>query len=346
MRLRRLRAAAATSIAVMVGLLGHVPGALAADDLALTGPFSGSETVYDSSSYTTEPAEITDCPPGTTGGRSGWTRFDAPVNGRLTVMLVSDYDAILHLYTAPSATPPVIATLQDVGCSDDDHAPGGGTEARSLALRRGESAYIQTLGVCPAPCRAPGAQTAAGMTAVRVTFSADDADRDVVPDSVDACPTTAGTQPDGCPAPDRDEDGVPDANDACPTVGGDLANGCPSQLDGDVRGVWRVNRLLTQLVSLVVEAPVGSRINLRCSGRRGVCPFGRRIIQTTTRRVVNLTRFFGRRRTFPSNTSFVVRVTRPRQIGIHEHLRTRRGRRLPRVTRSCIYPGGQVRRCR
>jgi outer membrane protein OmpA-like peptidoglycan-associated protein len=72
-----------------------------------------------------------------------------------------------------------------------------------------------------------------------------DRDGDCIPDTEDACPTTAGVHTDdpktnGCPAPaaDRDKDGVPDSEDACPDVAGvktddPKTNGCPSDRDKD-----------------------------------------------------------------------------------------------------------------
>lgn len=68
-----------------------------------------------------------------------------------------------------------------------------------------------------------------------------DGDSDGVPDHSDSCPTEAGDQPNGCPAPpssddddgdgvpdDGDGDGVPDNEDACPDESGDQPDGCPS----------------------------------------------------------------------------------------------------------------------
>lgn len=346
--MRRRRTAAAAVIAAISGSLLVVPGAMAADDLILTTGTSASqsEVAFDSSGYTTQPGEITECPPGTTGGRTAWTRFDATVSGTLNVTVVSSYDAVVHVYTAPSAARPAMAALADAGCTDADHAVGGGSEARAVSVAAGHSVYVQTLGLCPAPCDAPGAQTAAGATTVRMTFVADDADADGAPDTIDACPASAGPQGDGCPAPDGDTDGVPDAGDACLAVAGNLVDGCPGPLGGNIRGRWQVNRLHTKLLALVVEAPFGSRIHLRCSARGKVCPFERRVIAATTRRYTDLTRYFGRRLIFPSNVRIAVRVTHARRIGIYQQLVTRRGQRLPRVRRACIYAGAKIRPCR
>ena len=348
MGVRRLRAVAAASITIMIVALGIAPGAFAADDVALSSPFAGDEVLYDSSNYTTEPSEVLNCPAGTSGGRSGWTRFVATVSGVLTVTLLTDYDAILHVYTAPSAAPPGFGVLQDMGCANDNHGEKGGTEARAVGITTGQSVYVQTLGVCAAPCNAMGAQTGAGANTLRFSVVPDDTDQDGVADTVDSCPEVAGTEADGCPVPpppDRDKDGVPDARDGCADAAGDLANGCPSQINGTIRGRWRVNRVMTQLVSLVVEAPVGSRINLRCEARRGVCPFTRKVITATSRRATSLTSYFGRRKVFPSGMNIFIRVTHDRQIGIYQRLLTRRGRKLPKVTRACIYTDGKARPC-
>lgn len=337
MRVRGVRAAAGASITGLLLLLAIAPAARAADDLALTTPFTGGELPYDSSAFTVEAGEITDCPPGTTGGKSGWTRYDASVDGVLTIGVTADYDVILHTYTATTADPAAPGAFLDGGCADDDHSAGG-TESRTLHIAAGRSVFVQTLGVAGA----------GGVTTVRLQFVADDADQDRVPNTLDACPATAGLQANGCPGappPDTDQDGIADGKDLCETLSGDLANGCPSHLYGDIRGRWQVNRLLTKLVSLVVEAPVGSRIQVRCSGRRGVCPFGRVLIARTTKPITNLTRYFGKRRLLPSNVSIYVRLTRTRQIGIYQHLVTRRDRRLPKVTRACINPDGRVVAC-
>ena len=157
------------------------------------------------------------------------------------------------------------------------------------------------------------------------------------------------TDPPSSPLPprDRDRDRIPDIVDSCPTVAGNLKNGCPGELPADVRGRWRVNALLSQLLSLSVRAPLGSRIELRCSARRrGVCGFRARTVYPTIRRTTSLTRYFKGRRIFPARTSITVRVTRAEQSGIYERLQTRTGHRLPQVTRRCIAAGtGRIQRC-
>lgn len=57
-----------------------------------------------------------------------------------------------------------------------------------------------------------------------------DSDGDNVADNIDACPSTPGIAPSGCP--DTDGDGKTDNIDACPAVFGTTANGCPDS-DGD-----------------------------------------------------------------------------------------------------------------
>ena len=61
-----------------------------------------------------------------------------------------------------------------------------------------------------------------------------DADSDGVMDNVDKCPGVTGVAPDGCPPADPDKDGVTGDADACPNEAGDMPNGCPNpDPDGD-----------------------------------------------------------------------------------------------------------------
>jgi hypothetical protein len=138
---------------------------------------------------------------------------------------------------------------------------------------------------------------------------------------------------------------VVDSADSCLSIAGDLKNGCPSELNAEVRGRWRVNTLLSQLLSLTVRAPLGSRIDVRCSGPRRACDFRQIVLARTTRRTTNLTRYFKGRRLLPAHVTIVVRVTRSQQIGVYERLLTRARRRLPQVTQRCITTTGVVRRC-
>jgi len=148
------------------------------------------------------------------------------------------------------------------------------------------------------------------------------------------------------PAPDRDDDGVQDVLDSCPAVAGNRQNGCPSLLKADIRGRWRVNDRLSQLVSLTVVAPTGSRIVLSCmSEKKGACSFRQRIVRQTTRRITSLTRNFKGRRLLPAGTTIVVSVTRSRYRGTYERLLTRTESRLPRVINRCLNVEGRVQRC-
>lgn len=144
---------------------------------------------------------------------------------------------------------------------------------------------------------------------------------------------------------DRDGDGIGSAADKCPTVAGDRSNGCPSELKADIRGLWRVNELLSKLVSMTVRAPVGSRIEVRCKARRGVCPFKTKIVKKTTKRTTGLTRSFGKQRIYPARTKISVFVTKARRRGTYERVLTRTGRRLPSVVNRCLGPRLQVLRC-
>ncbi|HEX4344350.1 MAG TPA: hypothetical protein VHZ31_02195 [Solirubrobacteraceae bacterium] len=148
------------------------------------------------------------------------------------------------------------------------------------------------------------------------------------------------------PSPgDRDKDGVRDAIDRCPSVAGDMKNGCPSLLNADVRGVWKVNDLLSKLVSLSVRAPVGSRVELTCKGRRGACAFATKVIKKTTARTTGLTRDFGATRILPAGTRITVKVMKARKRGTYERLLTRAGRKLPSVADRCLSATGAVQGC-
>lgn len=61
-----------------------------------------------------------------------------------------------------------------------------------------------------------------------------DRDKDGFLNEVDACPDTAGVEPDGCPPKDRDGDGFWDHQDQCPDEPGVEPDGCPiPDTDGD-----------------------------------------------------------------------------------------------------------------
>lgn len=144
---------------------------------------------------------------------------------------------------------------------------------------------------------------------------------------------------------DKDLDGVFDTADSCPLQAGDLRNGCPSELNAEVRARWQVNQLLTKLVSLTVAAPIGSRIQLSCGGRVKICGKNARVIARTTHRLTSLTKYFKAPRIYRAKLSILVRVTKPRQIGLYKRYQTRTGRRSPAVTERCLSTEGRVQPC-
>ena len=144
---------------------------------------------------------------------------------------------------------------------------------------------------------------------------------------------------------DRDEDGVIDRADNCPFDAGDLRNGCPSELNAEVRAHWQVNRLLTKLVRLTVAAPLGSRIQLSCTGRYKICGKNKRVIARTTHRLTSLTKYFKAPRIYRARLNILVKVTKPQQIGLYKRYRTRTGRRAPAITERCLSTVGRVQRC-
>ncbi len=144
---------------------------------------------------------------------------------------------------------------------------------------------------------------------------------------------------------DKDLDGVSDAADSCPLDPGDLRNGCPSELNAEVRARWQVNNLLTKLVKLTVAAPIGSRIQLSCGGRVKICGKNKRVIARTTHRLTSLTKYFTAPRIYRARLSILVKVTKPRQIGLYKRYETRTRRRAPAVTERCLSTSGRVQRC-
>lgn len=144
---------------------------------------------------------------------------------------------------------------------------------------------------------------------------------------------------------DKDLDGVFDVADGCPLEAGDLRNGCPSELNAEVRARWQVNQLLTKLVKLTVSAPLGSRIQLSCSGRIKICGKTKHVIPRTTHRLTSLTKYFKGTRIYRARLSILVKVTRPRQIGLYKRYETRTGRRAPATTERCLSTAGRVQPC-
>src|SRR5262249_55984019 len=99
----------------------------------------------------------------------------------------------------------------------------------------GSVVFVQVLVQC-APTEPPCTQqqeadAQGGSTTVRLRFKPDNADGDAFPDTLDGCPTVAGSFG-GCP--DGDGDGVGDAADHCPNEFGKGADGCRlDDEDGD-----------------------------------------------------------------------------------------------------------------
>jgi hypothetical protein len=144
---------------------------------------------------------------------------------------------------------------------------------------------------------------------------------------------------------DRDGDGVSDGADSCPAEAGDLRNGCPSELNVDVRLRVQVNRLLTKVVGFTVATPIGSRIELRCTGRVKICGKKARVIASTTHRLTSLVKFLTSPRIYRAHLRMVVKVTKTKQIGYYKSYETRTGRRGPEITERCLSTLGRVQPC-
>jgi hypothetical protein len=250
-------AAASPALAVNVGTAADTIDQVSANDLNADGneiPFTSTATVvrdvsYDSSSFTTtaaerSPTDHTGCigPAGADfGGRSGWVRFVAGVAGRLTAdVITAGYDGMSLAYDAPlvpfSAHAITPASLTNFDCTNSVNGPGTERLLFGRAVAPNSPVFIQTLGVCGTgtPCANPDpAGAGGGPTTVHLSFVPDNQDGDGVADTLDACPTVAGTEPNGCPPPDRDGDGFADAVDACPDAAGVAPDGCPPDVDGD-----------------------------------------------------------------------------------------------------------------
>jgi PKD domain len=84
---------------------------------------------------------------------------------------------------------------------------------------------------------------------------------------------------------------------------------------------------------LVVNAPDGARVEIRCRGRG--CPF-RKLVRRGGSRSVRVRRFA--RRLLRPGAVVQVWITRPGEIGKYTRLRIRRGQRPTRVDR-CLMPG-------
>ncbi len=144
---------------------------------------------------------------------------------------------------------------------------------------------------------------------------------------------------------DTDGDGVVDDFDFCRLEPGDLRNGCPSELNAEVRGRWQVNRLLTKITRLTVVTPIGSRIELRCSGRIKICGKREHVIYRTTHRFTSLLRYFKKPRIYRAHLNILIKVTKSEKVGYYKRYKTRTGRKAPTVTERCLSPAGRVLPC-
>jgi outer membrane protein OmpA-like peptidoglycan-associated protein len=126
---------------------------------------------------------------------------------------------------------------------DESLHVGGGLKffvKEHIALRlEGRDIMSPKEGVTPtAPAHSPeillGFTVALGPRKPKEEAPPPDQDGDGYLDGVDACPTVAGIEPDGCPAKDTDGDGFLDRDDACKDEAGSAPDGCPiPDSDGD-----------------------------------------------------------------------------------------------------------------
>jgi hypothetical protein len=90
-----------------------------------------------------------------------------------------------------------------------------------------------------------------------------------------------------------------------------------------------------RIEQLVITAPDGARVEIRCRGRG--CPF-KKLIRAPKPQTVRVRRFA--RRTLRPGAVVQVWVTRPGEIGKYTRLRIRKGKRPTRVDR-CLMPGSR-----
>ncbi|MBA2420882.1 MAG: hypothetical protein H0V57_07105 [Thermoleophilaceae bacterium] len=100
-----------------------------------------------------------------------------------------------------------------------------------------------------------------------------------------------------------------------------------------VRIIGRLVRRGAYISRLSVRAPGGTKITVRCRGRR--CPYRRASVRLNTGRAVRFRRL---QRRFRARTLIEVLVTHPTKIGKYTGFRIRRGR-SPRRRDLCLVPG-------
>jgi hypothetical protein len=308
------------------------------------------------------------------GGRSAWVRFLPGVAGTVrydvstptfrSIVQVWTSDTALRGAVTPRNGPPAFV---NVDCNSAQPIGGQYVTVRAEPNR---PLWVQTLGYCNTGASAeqacPNNRLAAvgGPTRVLMTFTPDNDDNDVAPDTLDACRGVAGGAADGCPdsdadgvpdrldqcdsdpgpaptgcppAPppppnDRDGDGVADSSDGCPALKGTAARkGCPSGLAVRTSAEYRQVGGGIQMLKYTVEAPKGSRVVVTCSrGCRRTVASGR---GSKGVRIKNLSH-----RRLSNGTKITISVS------VRGRLTTRlvdevRNRRRKQGARHCYLPG-------
>ena len=98
-------------------------------------------------------------------------------------------------------------------------------------------------------------------------------------------------------------------------------------------------------VLTVKRVPRGARVQARCVGR--TCPFRRRAVKVSSRRVANVGRLFGDR-LLATGTVIEVRVTARYSVGLVRRFHLTAPRTIPKQTKLCLVPGAHkpTKRCR
>lgn len=241
---------------ILLGLASLSPHAAAAADDHDTftavslpvayGPVSGTVAEYDSSSFTLqEPGETERyCGEGEkvrSSDKSGWVRFVPGVAGQLTVTITTPtYFGMVETW---GGQPGLTETFYNRGfrlCAWQEF-PEQNQASITEAVQANVPINIETNGVRQFCGMFEGelivgcteeATVTGGPTAVALNFVPNDGDKDTVPDTIDQCPTQAGSPNlNGCP--DSDGDGIRDSQDKCPSQAGPASvGGCPDP-DGD-----------------------------------------------------------------------------------------------------------------
>ena len=239
---------------------------------------------------------------------------------------------------------PTVAGEAGSGCPPD--ADGDG-------IANSADACVFTAGIAPDGCPDPdpdrdgisGATDACPFEVGRNANGCPDPDGDGVINELDKCPTVKGLPGDGCP--DTDGDRVSDLVDKCRTVYGLRADGCLAVFESvRLPDRWRTLGSTTTLVSLRAIAPVGSRLEIRCVGRR-TCRLKpgsrRRRVITIRRSPTTLTTLFRSRR-LRAGSAIEVRVTQRGYLGRYIRYDMRRGR-IPKLTLKCLSAAGKAVTC-